>query len=659
MRVTARTIEGFLAAALCLFVVGILLSNRGDRTSTSESLCAPHARRDQEARARQAARPERRPPPATSTEEALERIVASEELILAYTKQLSGLDNSVLDLHLPIPTSRGLFQEEISVVDITSAPACLVATGHTGLPLRVRLWEIDTEARPFYAEGLDLWRPWLAEVDYIEHAKFKLTKGEFTSAAHDTWEGDLGFWGLALTKTGAWQGVKSLQTIRLRKFPPLEGRSEPHWAISEWRTVYFETTESEHRLFREVLDDAVADAAARQRARTSIHEKLVVNYITTGQKPDPIFEVTGWDRHPGVAVADIDRDGFDDVYVMARRGKNQLFRNRGDGTFEEIAGQVGLDQEAHTSSAIFADFDNDGDLDAFLGRTLARSVLLINEGGKFVDRSSSNVTTPLPYFASSVSAADYDGDGLLDLYVSTYAGQLIHDARVNKKFDLSYLTTRLRDEDADALVSRLDDADVHVWMNRPGPPNVLLRNVGSGHFVEARVSEPLFLFRNTYQATWGDYDGDGDPDLYCANDLAPDNLFRNDGDGGFVDVTETAGLTLMGFAMGASWGDYDGDGRQDLYVTNMYSKAGSRITAQIAGLDGRIPEMAQGNRLYRNTGHGFDKVSGPGEGAFEVEAAGWGWGSQFVDADNDGRLDLYALSGFYTAPDEIALPQDW
>jgi len=198
---------------------------------------------------------------------------------------------------------------------------------------------------------------------------------------------------------------------------------------------------------------------------------------------------------------------------------------------------------------------------------------------------------------------------------------------------------------------RRDDA--HIYLALPGPPNVLLRNLGGGRFEPVEEAHPLRSFLNTYQATWSDYDADGDPDVYLAHDFSPNQLFRNEGDGRFSDVTGATGTADIGFGMGVSWGDYDRDRRFDLYVTNMYSKAGKRITDFFDALDPAYAKMARGNTLFRNEGERFDPVSGVGDASLQVEVAGWSWGAQFGDLDNDGFEDLYALSGYYTAPPEV------
>ncbi len=191
-------------------------------------------------------------------------------------------------------------------------------------------------------------------------------------------------------------------------------------------------------------------------------------------------------------------------------------------------------------------------------------------------------------------------------------------------------------------------------LDQIGPPNILLVNRGQGRFEVAPESPQLALWRNTLQATWSDFDEDGDPDLYVANDWATDNLFRNDGSRGFTDVTQELGTTEFGFGMGVSWGDYDGDGLQDIYVSNMYSKAGRRITSQIKELDPSYDRSVDGNYLYRHTPEGFRLVSGLEPPKIPVAEAGWSWGGQFADFDNDGWLDLYVLSGYFSAPDQFA-----
>ena len=188
---------------------------------------------------------------------------------------------------------------------------------------------------------------------------------------------------------------------------------------------------------------------------------------------------------------------------------------------------------------------------------------------------------------------------------------------------------------------------------------MLLVNRGGGRFELAPENATVGLWRNSLQATWGDYDQDGDPDLFVANDWAPSNLLRNDGAAGFTDVTAEAGATWFGFAMGASWGDYDNDGREDMYVSNMYSKAGRRIVAKVPGIQKRFAESAAGNWLYHQVEGGrFEQVAGLDPPAMTVMKAGWSWGGRWTDFDNDGFLDLYVLSGYFTAPKELSSELD-
>ena len=251
-----------------------------------------------------------------------------------------------------------------------------------------------------------------------------------------------------------------------------------------------------------------------------------------------------------------------------------------------------------------------------------------------------------------MSVVDYNQDGLLDVYVATYAVRLIVNfvETQNQASPPMILSDFLPQADAHFLFQNVMNIKAMIPMDFPGPPNILLRNEGRGRFVPADDAPNLRIFTNTYQATWSDYDGDGDQDVYLANDFAPNNLLRNDGGGVFVDVTLATGTADIGFGMGASWGDYDQDGHHDLYVSNMYSTAGRRIAGRL-DVHRDIPKMARGNTLFRNEVSRFRHVSSVEPPGLLVENSGWAWGGQFVDVDNDTFLDLVSMAGYYTAPE--------
>lgn len=581
---------------------------------------------------------------------AWDAVVTSEEVIMSLEKEVQKLTSSLMNLHLPDHLSRELFADTVFLTDLTGG---LPALSEEFPPIRVgvRNWPAESQTPQASRENCKLWRPLLEGVRYFKAAKFYNIRGRFLNERRDEYESDLGFQGLARMESGKWLSIKAQQKVAWKTAGEATEPAKATWRIYDWRTEKFQTMETERLLFSEVLDAALGPADLH-RARRSVHEEMVLKSLVDKdnfEKPNPWFYLAAVDRHPGLSVVDVDRDGFDDLYVMERETRNMLFRNRGDGTFEEIASQLGLDVQDFTASAIFADFDNDGDTDAFLGRTLAPSMYLVNENGRFNDRSATLIDGGPPYLVSSVSAVDYNGDGLLDVYFSTYAAQMIN---ASERSIREVFSAYLSKEDV-AELERLLRGMGNKIMNFPGPPNVLLKNVGGGRFTVATESPELRVFRNTYQATWADFDDDGDPDVYLGNDFGPNNLFRNDGNGKFLDVTAETRTADIGFGMGAAWGDYDNDGKQDLYVSNMFSKAGQRITEQVPTLDPRFRQMARGNSLFRNTSGLFEKVSGTASPALTVEVAGWSWGGQFFDVDNDGFQDIHALSGHYSAPKSV------
>jgi len=622
------------------------------------------------------------------------RLMESEGLILDLTPRLKELLNSsVLNLSLPDALGVELFANHATIKDLTSE-APHEKKNLPELQLRKFSWAVDGAVTKTPREEIALWRALFESVDYFERAGFKFVRSHFDDVDENLLHSDVAFEGLARDKAGRLVLVKAEQSISWRpqatppggssgetekadKATPAEKPSTAdrpstadQWQIVEWSQTKLDTIRAEQVFFAETLDAVVPDVELRGRLRDSIHERHILSRYEALSKheewagPHPYFSVVSQDRHPSLSVVDIDQDGLDDIYVMARWGKNILLHNKG-GYFEDVAPQYGLDIDGHCSSALFADFDNDGDDDLMLGRSLVSSQYFENDDGHFVDRTETLVDSELPALVTAVSAADYNGDGLLDVYLSTYAANMQEDeirmrgpALQNPDAN-GLLSDFLSEETSVEVLKRLSSSKYkyHRFLNNYGPPNLLLVNRG-GRFETAPENETVAVWRHSYQGSWSDYDHDGDPDLYIANDFAVNSLMRNDGDAGFVDVATESGTTDIGFGMGAAWGDYDNDGRSDLYVSNMFSKAGRRITGSLKDIDDRFAMMARGNSLFHNTDADFKKVSGLEAPALQVEKAGWSWSGQFVDFDNDGWLDVHALSGYYSAPPEVAVQVD-
>ena len=584
-------------------------------------------------------------------------LVAAEETYLNLSPKMNSLSRGLLDLRLPGPTAdaESVFSTTVTTVDLDLIPAAIPTGPST---FESHPWPVAALSKQ--TDRVDLWRPLFDEISFFEHAKVEIISGDHPDGNMLRYEAKGGFEALARMKSDHWRSFEGRMELSW-EHPRTDGGDGGDWQITGWKTTEMHWRASPRRLFVEALDTAMHEPQEASMLRRSLHYEATVKHYRDGAKqlPHPYFAPISANQKEGIAVADVNGDGFDDIYITMRLGKNMLLVNQGDGTFLEQAASFKLDLPGHTTCALFADFDNDGDQDVILGRSLLKTSYLENRHGVFYQHP---IPKFMPMAALSMSAADYNMDGLLDVYICTYrpaapagaspAGGVAQSKDGDFDWPDEFFDINLAREYR-RRVSEHRKRKGGTVLDQLGPPNVLLVNRGGGRFEPAPENDTVGIWRNSMQATWGDYNRDGRPDLYIANDWGLDVLFRNDGSGGFTDVTTQAGVTAYGYAMGASWGDYDNDGQDDLYVSNMYSEPGRRITKQIPGLEKMFIESATGNWLYHQVANGkFEQVAGLMPPSMTVMKAGWSWGGCFADFDNDSFLDLYVLNGYFTAPKE-------
>jgi enediyne biosynthesis protein E4 len=320
----------------------------------------------------------------------------------------------------------------------------------------------------------------------------------------------------------------------------------------------------------------------------------------------------------GVAIGDYDGDGLPDIFVVSKTGGCRLFHNLGGYKFEDVTVKagVGATPGVWTQGATFVDINNSGRLDIYVCRYNAPNLLYINQGdGTFKEMGHAY---GLDVVDSSVMAAfsDYDRDGWLDVYIATNI--------------------------------------LNITTHPNGQRGILLHNNRNGTFANVTQSAGITGESQSHSATWWDYDNDGWPDLYVANDYGyPDRLFHNNRDGTFTDVL-TRVLPHTSFSsMGADLGDVNNDGYIDFLVADMAATSHQRDQHLIADARGRTEEIPDSapkyhrNALLLNTGTGAFQ-----EGAFltGIAATDWTWAVRLEDLDNDGRLDLFVTNGFPRDP---------
>ena len=493
-------------------------------------------------------------------------------------------------------------------------------------PLRIekRRFKAACQGRDAFLRGWQGWLGSLREVNTLELEIFAYSVSASvplrmeTSIAYTLTGTDMG--GRAEQRSGTWDMGWSAEESQPSSHAVVSGR---RWTVRTWTAGVEVRSLRSGPGFTEITSNCLdpASQAMAQLVQGIDHWRTMLDSACG-------IDVFG---NQGIAVGDLDGNGYESFYICQSGGlPNRLFRNRGDGRFEDITEHSGTGLIDGSASALFADFRNRGLQDLLVVRS-AGPLLFENMGnGRFVPRPEAFQFARPPQGAfTSAAAADYNRDGFVDVYlcVYSYAKGLDHHQYPSPYYDA-----------------------------QNGPPNFLFRNRGDGTFEDVTVSSGMDQNNNrfSFAASWCDDSGSGWPDLYVANDFGRKNLYRNRGNGTFTDVAAAAGVEDYGPGMSVCRLDVDRRGREDLYVANMWLAEGLRITADEHFLPGVDPAI---RAIYRKDNAGNSMYANRGDGTFSnrTEAAGtakcgWSWSCAAWDFDHDGWDDLCVANGFVSGP---------
>ena len=337
------------------------------------------------------------------------------------------------------------------------------------------------------------------------------------------------------------------------------------------------------------------------------------------------------DMGSGLAWGDYDGDGDVDLYIVNFCGsilapgipdpacRSALYRNQGDGSFVDVSHQSGTAHSGFGLGAAWGDYDNDGDLDLYITQYGA-NLLYRNDGADRFSDVTAQAGVAGDEFSAGAAWADYDNDGDLDLYVSNYV-------------QFSYRA------DDRPRATRQYGSEIPYTLNPSSYPpaaNRLYRNEGDGRFTDiAAQAGVLNQDGRSLGAIWFDFDGDEFIDLYVANDVSANGVYRNRGDGGFEDIGASSLAADYRGAMGLAVTDYEHDGDMDLFVTHWIAQENAFF--ENMRNEGLRDESGRPRLFFMDTSENI------GLGYVSLKTVGWATG--FADFDNDGHGDLWVVNG--------------
>ena len=364
---------------------------------------------------------------------------------------------------------------------------------------------------------------------------------------------------------------------------------------------------------------------------TNIADSLGIQHIYT----------TGHFWGGGISFADFDSDGVDDLSLTSSDGESvYLFRNQSD-HFLNVVADMPITADGESKSITWADYDNDGDRDLFITSFLGNNTLYRNDGGsQYLDVTAAAGISMQSWPSMGACWGDYDNDGWLDLYVLNYSNapgfgetrNFLYRNSGDGTFEDVTLASNTADEGKYAFIAVFFDYNNDGWpdiyiANDREPENTLLKNLGDGTFEDVSVASHSNLDFEAMGIAVGDYNDDGWLDLYVSNGPFGNGLLRNNGDGTFTDVAAELGVLVGKSCWGVNFFDFDNDSDLDLYVSASHGPTPGSTDRQ--------------NVLFENLGDGtFSDASGRFSGNHNSES----YGNAIGDYNNDGYPDIAVLN---------------